>query len=288
MLLKQRAKAFDFLFDAVVVVGMDGNVLDWNVGAEKLYGWSRREIVGKPASTLYLPEDVASFKQDVMEAVLLQGHWTGEVRLRRKDGRIGYAESAVVPLEDRKHNIVGVISINRDITARIDSERRLKYLAFNDPLTGVGNRELALERLKHAMLQVPRRGTHLALIFVDLDNFKEVNDVFGHAAGDAVLCEVASRLKETLRAADTVARLGGDEFLLIAEDLCGREEAQEAIERITQALLRPHLINGMDLIVDASIGLALFPDDAGDAGALMHFADEAMYRTKRAHHKTGL
>lgn len=287
-MLKQRAKAFDFLFDAVVVVDMDGNVLDWNVGAEKLYGWSRREIVGKPVGTLYLPEDVASFKQDVMEAVLLQGHWAGEVRMRRKDGRIGYTESAVVPLEDGKHNIIGVISINRDITARIDSERRLKYLAFNDPLTGVGNRELALERLKHAMLQVPRRGTHLALIFVDLDNFKQVNDVFGHAAGDAVLCEVASRLKETLRAADTVARLGGDEFLLIAEDLCGREEAQEAIERIAQALLRPHLINGMDLIVDASIGLALFPDDAADAGALMRFADEAMYRTKRAHHKTGL
>ncbi|MDP3842314.1 MAG: GGDEF domain-containing protein [Oxalobacteraceae bacterium] len=286
-MLEQRAKAFDFLFDAVVVVGMDSNVLDWNRGAEKLYGWSRQEIIGKPVSMLYLPEDVASFKQDVMEAVLLQGHWTGEVRMRRKDGRIGYTESVVVPLEDDQHKVIGVISINRDVTARIDSERRLKYLAFNDALTGVGNRELALERLKHAMLQVPRRGTHLALIFVDLDNFKQVNDVFGHAAGDAVLCEVASRLKQTLRAADTVARIGGDEFLLIAEDLLGRDEALEAVERIAQALLRAHSINGMDFVVAASIGLALFPDDAGDTDTLLRFADEAMYRSKRSHHNTG-
>lgn len=287
-MLEQRSKAFDFLFDAVVVVGMDGIVLDWNSGAEKLYGWQRQEIVGKPIGLLYLPEDLAGFKQDVMEAVLLQGHWSGEARMRRKDGRIGYTESAVVPLENGKRRVIGVISINRDITARIEAERHLKYLAFNDPLTGVGNRELALERLKHAMLQVPRRGTHLALIFVDLDNFKQINDVFGHAVGDMVLCEVASRLKETLRAADTVARLGGDEFLLIAEDLCGREEAQEAVERIAQALLRPHLINGMDFVVDASIGLALFPDDAGDADTLLRHADEAMYRTKRTRHKLGL
>lgn len=283
-MFEQRAKAFDILFDAVVEVGMDGNVLDWNRGAEKLYGWTRQEIIGKPVSMLYLPDDVSCFKQDVMEAVLLQGHWAGEVRMRRKDGRIGYTESVVVPLEDDSHKVIGVISINRDVTARINTERHLKYLAFNDPLTGVGNRELALERLKHAMLQVPRRGTHLALIFIDLDNFKQINDVFGHAAGDAVLCEVANRLKQTLRAADTVARLGGDEFLLIAEDLSGRAEAQEAIERIAQALLRPHSINGKDFAIDASIGLALFPDDAGDTDALMRIADEAMYRAKRSHH----
>ncbi|MEO8407237.1 MAG: GGDEF domain-containing protein [Oxalobacteraceae bacterium] len=281
-MLRQRAKAFDFLFDAVVVVDMNGTVLDWNRGAEKLYGWSRQEIVGQPVALLYLPEDLPCFKQDVMEAVLLQGHWAGEIRMRRKDGRAGTTESVVVPLEDSKGKIIGVISINRDITARIDYERHLKYLAFNDPLTGVGNRELALERLKHAMLQVPRRGTHLALIFIDLDNFKQVNDVFGHAAGDAVLCEVANRLKNTLRAADTVARLGGDEFLLIAEDLSGRDEAQEAIERIAQALSRPHLINGQDFSVDASIGLALYPDDAGDAEILLRCADEAMYRSKRS------
>ena len=98
---------------------------------------------------------------------------------------------------------------------------------------------------------------------------------------------MASRPEQTLRAADTVARLGGDEFLLIAEDLCGRAEAQEAIERITQALLPPHLINGMNFIFDASIGLALFPDDAGDTEALLRCADEAMYRTKRAHQMIG-
>ncbi|MEO6354358.1 MAG: sensor domain-containing diguanylate cyclase [Oxalobacteraceae bacterium] len=283
-MFEQRAKACDILFDAAVVVGMDGSVLDWNSGAEKLYGWSRQEIIGKPVSMLYQPDDVACFKQDVMEAVLLQGHWAGEVRMLRKDGRIGYTESVVVPLEDDSHKVIGVISINRDVTARIDTERHLKYLAFNDPLTGVGNRELALERLKHAMLQVPRRGTHLALIFIDLDNFKHINDAFGHAAGDAVLCEVANRLKQTLRAADTVARLGGDEFLLIAEDLSGRAEAQEAIERIVQALLRPHSINGKDFAIAASIGLALFPDDAGDTDALMRIADAAMYCDKRSHH----
>jgi diguanylate cyclase (GGDEF)-like protein/PAS domain S-box-containing protein len=280
-MLRQRAKAFDFLFDAVFVVDMNGTVIDWNLGAEKLYGWSRKEIVGQPITLLYLPQDFPCFKQDVMEAVLLQGHWAGEMRMRRKDGRRGYTESAVVPLEDGNGKIIGVISINRDITARIEAERHLKYLAFNDPLTGIGNRELALERLKHAMLQVPRRGTHVALIFIDLDNFKQINDVFGHAAGDAVLREVAHRLRETLRAADTVARLGGDEFLLIAEDLSGRPEAQEAIDRIALALARPHLLNGQDFNVEASIGLALYPDDAGDAETLLRCADEAMYRIKR-------
>lgn len=280
-MLRQRAKAFDFLFDAVFVVDMNGKVLDWNLGAEKLYGWPRKEIVGQPVTLLYLPEDFPCFKQDVMEAVLLQGHWAGEMRMRRKDGRRGYTESAVVPLQDSKGKIIGVVSINRDITARIEAERHLKYLAFHDPLTGVGNRELALERLKHAMLQVPRRRTHLALIFIDLDNFKQINDVFGHAAGDAVLREVAHRLRESLRAADTVARLGGDEFLLIAEDLSGRPEAQEAIDRIALALSRPHLLNGQDFNVEASIGLALYPDDAGDAETLLRCADEAMYRIKR-------
>lgn len=286
-MLEQRAKAFDFLFDAVVVFDLDGHVLEWNAGAERLYGWTRQEIIGKPVSTLYQPEDIACFKQDMMEAVLLQGHWAGEIRMRRKDGRIGYTESILVPLEASKHKVIGVISINRDVTARIDAEQRLKYLAFNDALTAVGNRELALERLRHAMLQVPRRGTHLALIFIDLDKFKQINDVYGHAAGDAVLCEVANRLKQTLRAADTVARIGGDEFLLIAEDLCGREEAQDAVARIAQALLQPHVINGMDFVVAASIGLALFPDDASDTEALLRFADAAMYRTKRAHQTVG-
>ncbi len=279
--LAHRAKAVDHLFDAVVVTDLDGIVVDWNPGAERLYGWSREEILGRHVSVLHVPEDVDRITREVFDGIAREGRWHDEIRMLHKSGRIGTIESIVVPVTDADGNAVGAIGVNRDISERVRVKERLEHMAFHDPLTGVGNRLLAMEHLRHAIEAARRDGHRVAAIYIDLDDFKSINDDLGHTAGDTVLQEVGRRLEAVTRAADIVARIGGDEFLVVNEKVASEDEAREVAARIATTLLQPHHIGDDEHVVGVSMGLALYPDHAGDADELLTRADDAMYRSKK-------
>jgi len=214
-ILAQRAKAFDYLFDAVVVTDIDGIITDWNSGAESLYGYTKEEAIGQPASILHVPEDVDRITREVISSVEKFGKWNCEIKFLHKDGHIGWIESMCVPILDNNNRMIGALGINRDITARIEETQRLHDRAHYDELTQLPNRYLLLDRLKHLLDRSKCNKSTFALFYIDLDKFKTINDIKGHAFGDKVLKETASRLSLSVRSSDTAARIGGDEFIII-------------------------------------------------------------------------
>jgi len=277
--LEQRARAFEHVFDAVVVTNLDGIIVDWNVGAEKLYGWSRKEAVGQHVSLLHVTDE-PDRTAEVLSAVEKDGKWTGEIKMLHREGTIGWIESVVVPLLDDDGQPCGALGINRDITRRVQNEEELVRLATTDPLTGLPNRGLLLDRLEATLRRSQRHDHSFALLFIDLDDFKDINDRCGHMVGDRVLKEVARDLATGLRDCDTVARIGGDEFAVLLEDCPGFDDARDVGAKVLQAVKRSIEINGTPYRITASIGIAVYPQDGDDVSTLFGHADEAMYRAK--------
>ncbi|MCK5378683.1 MAG: GGDEF domain-containing protein [Acidobacteria bacterium] len=277
--LEQRARAFEHVFDAVVVTDLEGIIVDWNVGAEELYGWLRDEAVGQPVSILHV-KDEPDRTEEVLSAVEKDGKWTGEIKMLHRDGTIGWIESVVVPLLDDDEQPCGALGINRDITRRVQDEEELVRLATTDPLTGLPNRGLLLDRLEGTLRRAERQGHCFALLFVDLDDFKDINDRSGHLAGDRVLKEIAQDLIVALRDSDTVARIGGDEFAVLIEECSGINDALDVGAKVLEAVKRSVEIDGAQYRLTASIGIAVYPADGDDAVTLLGHADEAMYRAK--------
>ena len=277
--LEQRARAFEYVFDAVVVTDLEGFIVDWNAGAERLYGWSREEAVGQPVSILHVKDELDR-TADVLTAVEEKGKWTGEIKMLHRDGTIGWIESVVVPLLDNEGRPCGALGINRDITRRVQNEEDLVRLATTDSLTGLPNRGLLLDRLEGTFRRAERQLHCFALLFIDLDDFKEINDRGGHLAGDQVLKEVARDLATELRDSDTVARIGGDEFAVLIEDCSGINDARDVGAKVLEAVKRSVEIDGTPYRITASIGVAVYPDNGNDVSTLLGHADEAMYRAK--------
>lgn len=277
--LEQRARAFEHVFDAIVVTDLGGIITDWNIGAENLYGWSREEAIGQPVSILHV-KDEPDRTAEVLSAVEKHGKWTGEIRMLHRDGSIGWIESVVVPLLDDEGQPCGALGINRDITRRVQNEEELVRLATTDPLTGLPNRGLLLDRLERTLRRAGRQLHSFALLFIDLDDFKDINDRCGHLAGDQVLKEVAHDLAAALRDSDTVARIGGDEFAVLIEDCSGINDARDVATKALKAVKRSVEIDSTPYRITASIGVAVYPAHGHDVSALLGHADEAMYRAK--------
>ena len=168
-ILKLRAKAFDYLFDAVVVTDLQGIIIDWNKGSEALYGYSKDQVMGQAVNILHVPEDSADITSEVISTVADKGKWSGEIRMLHKDGHIGWVESMCVPIYDEDDQILGALGINRDITERKTETARLEHLAHYDQLTNVPNRYLLLDRLSHLITQSERNQFRFALLFIDID-----------------------------------------------------------------------------------------------------------------------
>ena len=281
-ILDQRARAFDHLFDAVVVTDVQGIIIDWNSGSEELYGYSKEEAIGQPVSVLHVPEDVDKTTAEVLDAVGKHGKWTGVVRMLRKDGSIGWVESMVVPLLDDEGVMTGALGINRDISERILNEERLVRMAHYDQLTELPNRALLIDRLEQVMLHAQRNNSRFALLYIDLDNFKAVNDDAGHAVGDLVLKETAKRLKQAVRASDTVARIGGDEFVVLLEELHTEDAVAQVAEQIVDGLRQPCSVKGYAAKLTGSIGIAIYPDDGKTSDELLSSSDNFMYKAKKS------
>jgi len=279
-ILKLRARAFDYLFDAVVVTDLQGIIIDWNKGSEILYGYSKKEAMGQPVNMLHVPEDSSKITSEVISAVEKNGKWCGEIRMLHKDGTIGWVESMCVPICDDDNQMLGALGVNRNITERKNETARLNHLAHYDQLTKVPNRYLLLDRLSHLITQSERNDYKFALLFIDIDKFKLINDTKGHIFGDQVLKEVALRLQGSIRNSDTLARFGGDEFIILLENISDKSDASTLAETLITTLKTEFIVEDEKVDLSCSIGVAIFPDDGNTTDSLITIADKAMYQTK--------
>jgi diguanylate cyclase (GGDEF)-like protein/PAS domain S-box-containing protein len=279
--LRFQARLLDTVGESVIAIDMEGRVLYWNRAAKEMYGWSSEEAMGRRLIEMVIPENFRGRAEDIAAQLREGKEWTGEFVVRRRDGTTFPVEGTNRPVFGEDGDFVGVIGVLRDITERKQAEERLYHQAHHDLLTDLPNRQLFLERLGQALKRTGRRpGYKVALLFVDLDNFKVVNDSLGHEVGDMLLVRVGERLKRCLRPKDTLARFGGDEFVMLLENLSGPRDAVRVAERIIEELRSPFVLEGRELVLRASIGIALGDDRTKGPGELLKDADTAMYRAK--------
>ena len=271
---------------AIMITDRHNVILAVNPAFTRLTGYEVDEVLGKTPSMMKSGRHDAAFYQAMWEALRDNGEWSGEVWDRRKDGSLypKWLHISVVHdmCRDGRGEPAFYVASFTDISERKEAEERIRLLAYHDVLTGLPNRLLLLDRLEHAMANAQRGHHHLAVMFIDLDRFKNVNDSLGHAAGDELLREVAGRLRACVRDVDTVARLGGDEFVVVLENLETEVDAVSVANKIQLAFGRSIGVHGQTLHVSTSIGIALYPEDGQDAATLMRNADTAMYQAKAA------
>lgn len=272
--------------DAIVSLTLDGVIESWNPGAERLYGHTPAEAIGRSVS-LVEPRGRPGETPAMLALVRRGQHVESLETLRvRRDGSEVHVSLSVSPILDAAGEVIGAAEIGRDITARRQVDRRVAYLAYHDDLTGLPNRLMFAEHLDLALARAQRHGREVAVLYVDLDGFKDVNDTHGHEVGDQLLRQVARRLERATRATDLVARHGGDEFLVLAADLpadgspSAREIAHTIASHIEDALSAPAAVSGTTILPGGSVGIAIYPEDAGSRDELLRRADAAMYRSK--------
>ena len=281
--LRKQADLLDMAQDAILVTDMDQRIVYWNKGAERLYGWASEQVVGRPVDEVfrYQTEDM----RGRVDSILRHGDWTGEISQYRSDGGELVVESRCTLVKGADGTPLSVLAINTDITARKADEARIQHLAFYDVLTGLPNRQLLRDRLAQTLATSAAQVNVGVLFYIDLDDFKTLNDTMGHDTGDALLQQVALRLKSCLRPGDTVARLGGDEFVVMLENLSEDTQTAAAVakivgKKILGAFLDPFVINTVESETTASIGATLFSGTTDTVDQLLKQTDLAMYRAK--------
>ncbi|MDR5893592.1 diguanylate cyclase [Halomonas mongoliensis] len=278
--------ALDAVTDAVLTIDLQGMITYMNRMAETLTGWSGPEAIGHPLSRV-LPVVDGRTQQPAMVSgrrAIEENRVVGfslDCALVRQDGSRLEIEDSAAPIHDRAGRVTGAVIVFRDASMSQVMLERMAYLAQHDALTGLPNRALMTERLSRA-IGLARRHRHMvALLYLDLDAFKPINDSLGHAVGDCLLQAVAGRLRDCMRDIDTVCRQGGDEFVILLAEIRHPEDACRVADKLLAVLGRPYRIQGHTLLITLSIGISLYPDDAEEADTLMHNADMAMYHAKR-------
>jgi diguanylate cyclase (GGDEF)-like protein/PAS domain S-box-containing protein len=273
-------RVFQSSHDAIMITDPRGIILDVNQAFTDLTGYARDEAVGRGASMLNSGHHDKEFFRQMFETLGREDHWLGELWNRTKSGEISVVLMTISAVRDNAGELTQYVGVFTDITQRKESERRLEHLAHHDALTNLPNRILFHDRLQQAVRNAERDQQPLALLFVDLDRFKEINDSLGHVAGDRLLVEAATRITASLRHSDTVARLGGDEFTVILQGIGDRSTAEAVAAGIIEALAAPYELLGRQVKVSASIGIAVYPEDADSPDHLVNAADQAMYDAK--------
>jgi diguanylate cyclase (GGDEF)-like protein/PAS domain S-box-containing protein len=300
--LELWAKVFEASGEGILIVDADRRILTVNRAFTRHTGYDMQDVVGEKPS-MVLPDIETPGDANAMWATVAQrGMWHGELALRRRNGsefpawvmvsavrqsltttghRGPPALDATTVAEARGTEISHYIFTSIDISDRKKSEQRIQFLAEHDVLTELPNRSLCTERLRRAVGQAQRDGHQVAVLFIDLDRFKDINDTLGHHIGDSLLRSVARRLQESVRGGDTVSRLGGDEFVIVLGNVADVDEVTHIVEqRVIPRIRAPHLVNGAELHVSCSVGIAMYPGDADDIDNLMRNADTAMYQAK--------
>jgi diguanylate cyclase (GGDEF)-like protein/PAS domain S-box-containing protein len=270
---------FDSAAEGIMLTDAALRIVQVNPAFSEITGYAAEEVLGRTPSMLGSGRHGEDFFRDLLATLVATGRWQGEVWNRRKDGDLYVQWMSAVRIGEADAP-EGFVATMTDITSRKQSEERLRFRANHDALTGLPNRRLFEDRLQSAIASALRHGERFALMLVDLDRFKGVNDRFGHLAGDALLVEVGRRLQLCVRASDTVARLGGDEFAVILGEVGGREDAAEVAGRICASMAEPFELGEGVAQVGASVGVALGPQDDADAEELQRRADAALYSVK--------
>ena len=274
---------FSAMAEGVIITAAEGSIEYLNPAAEKMSGWANSQAKGKKVAQVFtlLDESTGECSQAAIYQCLKNADRSKKNSLLlAKGGKQRIIEEMATPLKDRTGNIIGAVAILRDVTQASEHSRQLAYQASHDDLTGLPNRNLLCDRLEHAIVKAIRANCLVAVLFMDLDRFKQINDSLGHAAGDKLLRNVAERLRASVRQEDTVARFGGDEFVVVLEDLMYEDQATAVAQKIIDNLAIPLNIENQEISVRISIGITLFPRDGNKVETLLKNADTAMYRTK--------
>ncbi len=282
--IAQQAEMLDKAHDAIIIRDMDNRISFWNKGAERLYGWTAEEVLGHAEEEFIYYDDTSAYREAI-DKLLKTGEWRGELEPKHKDGTRLIIEAHWTLIRDHSGTPQSILSINTDITQRKAAENKIQYLAFYDHLTQLPNRQLLLDRLQRAASISGRSGEHGALLFIDLDNFKILNDTLGHDTGDLLLQQVAERLSKCVRKSDSLARLGGDEFVVMLENLSKESleaagQAELVGEKILTTLNEPYQLAGYEHLCTPSIGITLFGNIERTVDELLKRADLAMYQAK--------
>ncbi|BDX20105.1 hypothetical protein MFKK_29150 [Halopseudomonas aestusnigri] len=286
--LDQRIAAIAFESQqGMLVTDAQTRIIKANRAFSAITGYSEAEVLGQPTRILGSGHQGAEFYQQMWKALYESGGWQGEIWNRRKSGEAFPEWLTISAVHDAKGRLTNYVASLTDISERKDAEEKIQHLAFYDPLTNLPNRRLMRQRLEQALVVCRREQHYAALIFLDLDDFKNVNDLYGHQIGDGMLCQVAERLRHALRERDTVARFGGDEFVVLLEGPeVNATEAATQVEHIGRKLLQtlrePYLIKDQVFSSSASLGIVLFNDEQHTADELMQYADLSMYSAKAA------
>ncbi len=273
--------------EGVVCIDDACNVTLFNQGAEKLFGYKYDDIIGKPVTTLLCRRFRSEEKRRLATLTRIaregkMGFKTEKIVCKRKNGERFPCELSLSQGSLPDHRLYTLLI--RDATQRLDQERKLAYAAEHDQLTDLPNRTLLYERITTGMARADRNRRKLGVLYLDLNQFKPINDKFGHETGDCLLQAVAQRLNDTMRRVDTVSRIGGDEFIICLEHIKNQQDAVAASHKISEALKPRFSILGQPISVSASIGIAIYPDHGGDANTLLRHSDQAMYRAKASGH----
>lgn len=278
--LRLAEKIIESSLEGILITDAQGRIESVNPAFEDVTGYSEEEVVGHKPSMLQSGRHGPEFYEAMWRELAETGSWRGEIWNRRKNGQVFPELLTITAITDEEGRTTHYAGIFSDISNLKENEERIKAQAYYDPLTDLPNRRLFDDRLAMAVAHAHRQGTRLAVLFLDLDRFKQVNDSLGHNAGDELLKTVTERLHASVREDDTVARMGGDEFIVLAADFEDPDQVAHTAQRILKAFRKPLTVQGTELHVTASIGISLYPDDGTEAETLVQNADAAMYRSK--------
>lgn len=284
---EQAAATLDSIGDAVLSTDVTGKVIYLNPAAEVMTGWSREEAAGRPLAEVFhlIDRETRERAQDPMSLAVRLNKTVGLTAnciLVRRDGQEAEIEDSAAPIHDHDGRVTGAVIVFRDVGNALETSRQMSHLAQHDVLTGLPNRPLLNDRLTAAIALAHRRHKPLAVLFLDVDGFKDINDLLGHAAGDRVLQSIAARLVDALRQSDTVSRHGGDEFVIVLSEIAQADDAALVATKLLQVVARPHGVGTQEIHISASVGVSLYPNHGQDAQTLIANADAAMYAAKRA------
>jgi len=284
--LRFSSRVFNQAQEGIIITDTSGNITDVNPAFCEITGYSREEVMGKGPEILNSGKHAPEFFSKMWQSIIEHGYWQGEVWNRRKNGEL-YAElltiSALTDDDGQCRHFVGLFS---DITQTKQQQETLELMAHYDVLTKLPNRVLFADRFSQAMAHSNRTETMLAICFLDLDNFKPVNDTYGHEVGDQLLIEVARRLRKNVRDEDTISRFGGDEFAILFRDIGSQSECEFMLRRIHESLAQPYNVNDMRVEISASSGVTFYPQENADLDTLLRHADQTMYQAKLAGRNT--
>jgi diguanylate cyclase (GGDEF)-like protein/PAS domain S-box-containing protein len=278
--MRKLSSALEQTADSVLITDRQGVIEYVNPAFERTTGYRREEALGQTPRLVKSGKQGPGFYAKLWETILAGETFSDVFINRRKDGHLYYEEKTVTPLKDAGGKVTHFISTGKDVTERIQTQERLQYMAQHDALTDLPNRALLLDRLKQSLARARWHDRLVAVLFVDMDRFKTINDTLGHEVGDQLLQQLAARFQQSVREGDTVARFGGDEFVVLLDDVASDKDIGGVAQKVLEALVPPFEIANQRLYITASIGVSIFPNDGEDSSTLLRNADIAMYRAK--------